>query len=331
MSLVLTSGPALEPVTLAEAKAHLRVDHNHEDSLIQSLIITSRLHIEAALGLALITQSWAYFLDRWPKAPRITDHDSPLIFDDTTFEAATGFTASEIRSSVGLSVDDLEVESALVSDRLSETALSAGDFDEARIEIFRVNWQIPDQRVLMRCGSLGEVRRTGSAFAAEVRGLAHYLQQPKGRLFQYGCDADVGDARCGIDLGAPQHLGVATVLAHDGGRMLSLAGLAGFAAGWFTRGLLAVVSGDASGRASEIKRHTLDGSAAAIEIWQPLGATLAAGDPVRLTVGCDKHFATCRAKFGNAANYRGFPHMPGNDFLIATPQPGETATSPIAP
>lgn len=71
MSLVMTSGPALEPVSLAEAKAHLRVDGTAEDALIQSLIITSRLHIEAALGLALITQSWSYFLDRWPKAGRL--------------------------------------------------------------------------------------------------------------------------------------------------------------------------------------------------------------------------------------------------------------------
>jgi uncharacterized phiE125 gp8 family phage protein len=71
MSLVLTSAPALEPVSLAEAKAHLRVDGSAEDALIQSLIVTSRLHIEAALGLALITQSWSYFLDRWPKAGRI--------------------------------------------------------------------------------------------------------------------------------------------------------------------------------------------------------------------------------------------------------------------
>ncbi len=71
MSIVMTSGPALEPVTLAEAKAHLRLDHTLEDSLIQSLIITSRLHIEAALGLALITQTWSYFADRWPKAQRL--------------------------------------------------------------------------------------------------------------------------------------------------------------------------------------------------------------------------------------------------------------------
>jgi len=71
MSLVMTSGPALEPVSLAEAKAHLRVDGTAEDPLIQSLIVTSRLHVEAALGIALITQSWSCFLDRWPKAGRV--------------------------------------------------------------------------------------------------------------------------------------------------------------------------------------------------------------------------------------------------------------------
>ena len=71
MSLVMTSGPALEPISLAEAKAHLRVDGSVEDALIQSLIVTSRLHVEAALGLALITQSWSCFLDRWPKGGRL--------------------------------------------------------------------------------------------------------------------------------------------------------------------------------------------------------------------------------------------------------------------
>jgi uncharacterized phiE125 gp8 family phage protein len=67
MALILTSGPALEPVTVSEAKAHLRVDGSTEDALINSLILTSRLHIEAALGLALITQSWMMVLDRWPR------------------------------------------------------------------------------------------------------------------------------------------------------------------------------------------------------------------------------------------------------------------------
>ena len=67
MALVLTSGPAEEPVTVSEAKAHLRIDGSDEDILIASLILTSRLHVEAALGLALLTQSWRLTLDRWPQ------------------------------------------------------------------------------------------------------------------------------------------------------------------------------------------------------------------------------------------------------------------------
>lgn len=67
MALVMTSGPASEPVTVAEAKAHLRIDHSAEDVLLASLILTSRLHIESALGLALVTQSWRLLLDRWPR------------------------------------------------------------------------------------------------------------------------------------------------------------------------------------------------------------------------------------------------------------------------
>ena len=66
MTLVLTSGPALEPVTIADAKAHVRLDGSSEDALIASLILTSRLHIEAALGFGLITQSWTLLLDAWP-------------------------------------------------------------------------------------------------------------------------------------------------------------------------------------------------------------------------------------------------------------------------
>ncbi|HEX5998051.1 MAG TPA: head-tail connector protein [Hyphomicrobiaceae bacterium] len=75
MSLLLTAGPAVEPVTLAEAKVHLRVDTDVEDTLIASLIVTSRLHVEASLGLALITQSWTWFRDAWPPGPAV---DLPL-------------------------------------------------------------------------------------------------------------------------------------------------------------------------------------------------------------------------------------------------------------
>ena len=66
MALELLSGPASEPISLAETKVYLRVDGSDEDSLISSLITTSRLQVEAALGLVLITQQWTLHADCWP-------------------------------------------------------------------------------------------------------------------------------------------------------------------------------------------------------------------------------------------------------------------------
>ncbi|MFN3867613.1 MAG: DUF2163 domain-containing protein [Hyphomicrobiaceae bacterium] len=252
-----------------------------------------------------------------------TDHDRDLEFDGTVFEAAAGFTASEIRESIGLSVDNLDVTSALSSERISEADLAAGRFDDARVEIFRVNWQEPSQRVLMRSGSLGEVRRSGNIFSAEVRGLAHYLQQPRGRVFQYGCDADLGDARCGINLDHVAFRGVGSISSATDARRFIVSGLAHFASAWFTRGLLTFTSGAANGQSVEVKRHFASASTVTIELWQPARQPVQPGQTFVVRAGCDKSFATCREKFSNAENYRGFPHMPGNDLLTAVVRPGQ--------
>ena len=251
-----------------------------------------------------------------------TDHDRDIVFDGTTFEAAAGFTASEMREAVGLGVDNMEVESALTSDGLSEDDLAAGVFDDAQVEIFRVNWSAAGQHVLIRTGSLGEIRRSGASFTAEVRGLAHYLQQPGGRLYQYGCDADLGDGRCKVDLDAPAYKGSGTVLSPLSSYRFTASGLGDFAGGWFTGGLLTFTSGANAGRSAEIKQHAAGDTHASLELWQAPGHALGPGDTFDVTAGCDKQFSTCTAKFANRANFRGFPHMPGNDFLTATARSG---------
>lgn len=274
--------------------------------------------LAARLATGATTLCWC-----WRLTPRsgpvlgFTDHDRDLVFDATTFEAASGFTATEIRDAVGLSVDNLEVESALVSSRLSEAALAAGDFDDAAVEIFRVDWTDPQARVLVRSGSLGEVRRTETAFTAEVRGLAHYLQQPQGRVFQHACDADLGDQRCGIDLTLPAWRATTTVTLVEAQRRLAVIGLAAHAEGLFTRGLAVFASGANAGRRFEIKRHWTVAGEHRLELWQEPVADIAVGDTLVVTAGCDKTLGTCAGRFANAVNHRGFPHMPGNDFLAS--------------
>lgn len=66
MTLYRTVDPAGEPVTLAEAKAQLRIAHDSEDGLIGGLIRAARAEVEAQTGMALIDQSWRLALDCWP-------------------------------------------------------------------------------------------------------------------------------------------------------------------------------------------------------------------------------------------------------------------------
>jgi uncharacterized phage protein (TIGR02218 family) len=280
--------------------------------------------LQAHLDTGATTLAWCWRLTRNDGTKLgFTDHDRDLAFDGTVFDAATGFTASEMKDALGLAVDNLEVSSALNSESLDEDDLAAGLYDDAAVEIWRVNWADTAQRVLMRSGSLGEVRRSGAAFTAEVRGLAHYLQQPKGRLYQSGCDADLGDARCGIDLDDPAFRGTGTVLTASAARLLIASGLEAYAADWFTRGLVTFTAGANAGRSQEVKRHALAGSTATVELWQPMTLAVAPDDTFTIAAGCDKRFPTCQAKFANAVNFRGFPHMPGNDYVLAVARPGE--------
>lgn len=78
MSSILLSPPAVEPITLAEAKAFLRVEHADDDLTIAALIAGSRIHVEAQTRRALITQTWRIVRDRWPPDGRLALSPSPL-------------------------------------------------------------------------------------------------------------------------------------------------------------------------------------------------------------------------------------------------------------
>lgn len=255
-----------------------------------------------------------------------TDHDRTLTFDNVTFEAVSGFEAGAIETSLGLNVDDLDVVGALNASALDEGALSAGLFDNAEIEIYRVNWADVDQRILLRKGNLGQVTHGAGAFRAEVRGLAHRLNQPMGRVFQYGCDVDLGVPKCGVDLQNSAFSGSGTVVMPapaDDRRQFTASGLEGFATDWFTRGKLVWSSGVSAGLGMEVKLHSLSAGITTLTLWQEMPEPIVSQDAFTVTAGCDKQFATCKDKFANAVNFRGFHVMPGNDWVQSYPRQGE--------
>jgi len=248
-----------------------------------------------------------------------TDHDRDLTFDGVTYEARSGFAPSRQQTEAGLAPGNLEIAGALTSERLSEARLRAGAYDRARFALHLVNWQDVGQRLLLRAGHLGEVSHGDVGFTAELRGLAQGLDEPKGRVFQYGCDAVLGDARCGVDIELAEFRGEGIVVAAESNRRFTIAGLDGFASGWFAGGVVTWVSGGNAGRRGEVKLHRIASAIVSIDLWQAMSEAIEPGDQFAVTAGCDKQFATCRAKFVNALNFRGFPHMPGNDFIATYP------------
>ena len=178
--------------------------------------------LQAHLDEGTTTLAWCWRITRADGVTfGFTDHDRTLSFDETDFEPESGLTASEVRSGSDLSVDAQDAEGVLTSDRITETDILDGRWDNAEVEVWRVNWADPSQRVLMRRGAIGQIRRGRLAFVAEVRSLAHVLGQTIGRTFQATCDAALGDARCGakpVDFNVRRCATAGTVPSLDAGR-----------------------------------------------------------------------------------------------------------------
>lgn len=172
-----------------------------------------------------------------------TEHDEDIVCDGTLFAAATGFTASQIRSNLGLAVDNFTASGALSSASITEADILAGRYDDATLELLWVNWSDSAQFIVVSKGNLGEIKRQGLAFTAEFRSLSHRLNQKIGGTYQRTCSARLGDDKCRVDLVTLDRSAIGTVTAYDGGRNITASGLERFKANWFSQGLMRA-SGD---------------------------------------------------------------------------------------
>lgn len=249
-----------------------------------------------------------------------TDHDVPLVMEGELFRADTGLSARAIAQSTGLAVDNTEALGALSDVTLREDEIEQGRFDGAQVQAWLVNWADTSQRKLQFRGTIGELRRVGGAFRAELRGLTEVLNQPQGRVYQKPCTAVLGDSTCRFALETPGYAETRNVQDVEEGRVFAWDSFQGFEAGWFTRGRLEVQDGTAQGLWGLIKHDRFDGARRVIELWEPLRGDLAEGTSVRLVAGCDKRMETCRLKFNNLLNFQGFPDLPGEDWVVAVPR-----------
>jgi hypothetical protein len=190
-------------------------------------------------GAAMLCHAWL-LTRKDGERMGFTDHDRDLEVDGVICRAASGWTAGVMETAADR-VGTVSVAGGLDDAAIRAEHLDGGVYDGAVVDLWRVDWSRPELKVRLWRGRLARVRREGDAFTGELEGPLAALDRVVGRTYGRGCDAELGDSRCGVDL-------------------------ASFP-----------------------------------------GAT------------CDRGWATCVGVFGNGANFRGFPDIPGDDFLTASP------------
>lgn len=241
-----------------------------------------------------------------------TDHDSDLTIAGHRYQAADSMNPSAVSSQAGLTVDNLEFEGILSAAAITESDILSGRYDHAEISMFMVNYADLSMGTLpLKTGWLGEVTLQGGQFVAEMRGLTSRLQQVIGEVYTSSCRAALGDGRCKVNLASYTHTGsvttAETAYAFSDSTKTQVNG-------YFAGGVVQFTSGANQGLSMEVR----DFSAGRFSLFLPMPNVIVLGDNFTVSAGCDKQFDTCIARFNNAVNFRGEPHVSGTDKLLET-------------
>jgi uncharacterized phage protein (TIGR02218 family) len=269
--------------------------------------LSAALKAHYASGTTSIATCWKATLKNGTVVAA-TSHDRNIVFEGVTYLAVAAYTPTDVENASDMSPDNLEIEGFLASPAITDNDIYSGKWDYAAIEMFEVNFNdLTMGRNLVRSGTLGEVRAGKSKFTAELRGLMQAYSRRIVRLTTKECTADLGDARCTVNLTPYTATGSVEAIV-DNRTITSMAGR-DVAMNWYTGGLITFTSGLNSGLSMEIKRS----AGTRLELQEAMPFAIAKRDTFTIRAGCMKrYYEDCIGKFNNRLNFRGFPHLPGS-------------------
>ena len=241
-----------------------------------------------------------------------TDHDNKLIVGGVTYTPAPGLKRSNLTATVDDQVSNQEFASAWVD--APEADLLAGRFDNARIEIAFCAWNnVALGSFVIDVGRLGVIQWTGDGFRCDVQSHMRQLTRNINFLFTASCRHQLFSQFDNTHIGActlnkmsyiysasvsgTPYVGLEKVKFNYSGSI--------GAVGYCNNGTVTFTSGPNANLRYPVKEHT----ATYIELYVPTAFNITAGNAFNITAGCDKTFATCKAKFSNQINFGGFPHI----------------------
>ncbi len=244
-----------------------------------------------------------------------TTHDRPLVVGGITHAADGSFTASAVETPAGLAPANAEVVGMVSSNAITDADIRAGRYDGATITISVCNWaDTAAGSVTIRRGSIGTITHDAGTYRFEIKGLVDTLAQTIGHSYTKTCRHRLGDTGCTVGTTGASYT--------KSGTLTGVTSATTFTdtartepASFFANGSITFTSGANTGLRFDIRAF----SGGVFTLWQAAPFTPLAGDAYTAVAGCDKTFATCGTRFANTLNFGGFPHIPGLDAVLQTP------------
>lgn len=259
-----------------------------------------------------------------------TTATDPLLIDGTLYQPSQGLDSSQLKSSLGTGVDNLDMTGLLGLPSISSGAITtqdirAGRYDGADLLAFVVNFfDLSMGTLILARGNVGEIKLKDGQFNAEFRSLSQKLAQQIGDVTSATClYRALGQGRCapgghfadGKTLADYQF--AVTIASVVDARTLTVAGR-DEASDWFRYGSIIPSAGLNAGIVMGIAAHVNQSGTARLTLREAFPFTVAPGDAMTLETGCDRNWAMCKGKFHNGVNYGGQPFVPGNSKLLET-------------
>lgn len=245
----------------------------------------------------------------------LTDHDADLHVDNTLYRANAGITVSRMEKRVGFDDHGLDITGVLSHPIIHDVDLAEGLYDDAQFAVWLVDWTQTDNRLLVFSGVLGEVVHDGTSYRASLRATVSRMERVEGSIYQRNCSASLGDDRCGVDLSQQKWRHTVRITSIDG-FVLEVSGFEQ-GSGWFKNGRVILADRSLLIRDDILRGEVADKNAVLVlSLWDQVPASLTVGASIVIEQGCDQTESTCRDRFANYLNFRGFSTLPTPQVLV---------------
>jgi uncharacterized phage protein (TIGR02218 family) len=233
-----------------------------------------------------------------------TQSTSDLIIDGITYNANPGFLVDKFTS------EQSKIDFIINDQQIKIEDIMHGDYDNARIEVFLINYLDLNQKKLnLYSGYISKIKIQNDSIAtADIESIEKYLDRYVTKKYSPICRAELGDASCNVHL--DQYKEDSKVDLVISNTLIS----ATLQKQYYSNGEIAFKSGLNQGKTYKVISY----NNLQILLLTPTDQKVEIGDKFTITAGCDKTISMCKNTFDNINNFRGEPHIPGCDYLYKT-------------